>query len=164
MIWNRKLINVRFSLSTQRLMIKTTRKSDLPWSSIFSVIVYLRPPKVSWFCFSCLAFLQDACLLNVGLELSRSPWPTSFSKYWNSIVRRFLLSEWLNQRLSSLSKYTDGDKDLGESPFHFQFLGFFSFEILGWPIKLFRALFWVHDDKRQADDPSTTVYSFYRHP
>ena len=35
-----KLINVCFSSGAQRLMVKTTQKSDLPWSTIFSVIVY----------------------------------------------------------------------------------------------------------------------------
>ena len=37
---NGKLINVCLNLSAQRLIAKTTQKSDLPWSAIFSVIVY----------------------------------------------------------------------------------------------------------------------------
>ena len=40
---NGKLVNVCFNSSTQRLMVKTTQKSDLPWSAIFSVIVYKQP-------------------------------------------------------------------------------------------------------------------------
>ena len=39
MIWNSKLINNCFNPSAQRLMVKTSSKSDLPWSAIFSVIV-----------------------------------------------------------------------------------------------------------------------------
>ena len=30
-------------------MVKTTQKSDLPWSAIFSVIVYLEDKKVKYF-------------------------------------------------------------------------------------------------------------------
>ena len=40
MISNSKLINVCFDLSAQRLMVKTTQKSDLPSSAIFSLIVF----------------------------------------------------------------------------------------------------------------------------
>ena len=40
MIRNGKVINDCFNLSAQRLMVKTTQKSDLPWSAIFSLIVY----------------------------------------------------------------------------------------------------------------------------
>ena len=37
---NGKLFNVCFNSSAQRLMVKTTQKSDIPWSAIFSVIAY----------------------------------------------------------------------------------------------------------------------------
>ena len=35
-----KVIKVSYSSSAERLMVKTTSESDLPWSAIFSVIVY----------------------------------------------------------------------------------------------------------------------------
>ena len=38
---NCRLISVYFNSSAQRLMVKTTQKSDLPWSAIFSVISIL---------------------------------------------------------------------------------------------------------------------------
>ena len=39
MIWIANLL-LFCKLSAQRLMVKSTEKSDLPWSTIFSVIVY----------------------------------------------------------------------------------------------------------------------------
>ena len=38
-VQNKKLINVCFSLNAQRLMVKTTQKSDLLWSAIFHLIM-----------------------------------------------------------------------------------------------------------------------------
>ena len=40
MISNSKFTNVCFDSSAQRLMVKTTHKSDLPWSTIFSITAY----------------------------------------------------------------------------------------------------------------------------
>ena len=37
---NGKLIYFCFNSSAEGFMVKTTQKSDLPWSAIFSVIVY----------------------------------------------------------------------------------------------------------------------------
>ena len=40
MVWNSKLLNVYFNWSALRITVKTTQKSDMLWSAIFSVIVY----------------------------------------------------------------------------------------------------------------------------
>ena len=35
-----KIIDVTYNLSTQSVMVKTTKKSDLPWFAIFSEIIH----------------------------------------------------------------------------------------------------------------------------
>ena len=40
MTWKSELINVCFDSRAQKLMVKPSQKSDLPWSAIFRLIVY----------------------------------------------------------------------------------------------------------------------------
>ena len=71
---NGKLINVCFNSSGQRLMVKTTQKSDLPCSAIFSVIVnFLRN----------LDNCSRVLLLSGGLKLA-------FLEHTCDTVRRFI--------------------------------------------------------------------------
>ena len=48
---NNELINVCFDSRAQRLVVKTTQKSDLPWSAIFSVMVLMKIGKHDLFIF-----------------------------------------------------------------------------------------------------------------
>ena len=82
---NSELINVCFDSRAQRLMVKTTQKSDLPWSAIFSLIV-------------CWIFSFNAATQVAGKMALRN---ISFNLTGYVVERKLLLTEILSLPLGA---------------------------------------------------------------